>query len=78
MKQGCKATCCGHVWLVPTGGAAAANIDTNDRSGLQLHLQDLNLDNVDAVEGLKLNIQASSLLLARTLTIVALAQCHTC
>lgn len=29
----------------------------NDRNALQLHLQDLNLDNVDALEGLKLNIQ---------------------
>ena len=47
-----------------TGGAAATNTDANDTNGLQLHLQDLNLDNVDAVEGLKLNIQASSLLSA--------------
>lgn len=39
------------------GGAAAGNSDAHDRNSLQLHLQDLNLDNVDALEGLKLNIQ---------------------
>ena len=39
------------------GRAAASSTDTIDRNSLQLHLQDLNLDNVDALEGLKLNIQ---------------------
>ena len=33
----------------------------NDRNSLQLHLQDLNLDNVDALEGLKLTIQVMTL-----------------
>ncbi|KAL3135703.1 hypothetical protein ABBQ38_006174 [Trebouxia sp. C0009 RCD-2024] len=40
-----------------SGRAAASSADVNDRNALQLHLQDLNLDNVDALEGLKLNIQ---------------------
>ncbi len=39
------------------GGAAAANSDGLDRNALQLQLQDLRLDNVDALEALKLNIQ---------------------
>ena len=39
------------------GGAAATNADAPDRNALQLHLQDLMLDNVDALEALKLNIQ---------------------
>lgn len=44
-------------WLVCAGRAAASSSDMDDRNSLQLHLQDLNLDNVDALEGLKLNIQ---------------------
>lgn len=43
------------------GTAAAGNSDANDRNSLQLHLQDLNLDNVDALEGLKLNVQVMHL-----------------
>ena len=49
-------------WLGQHAGrAAASGSDMNDRNSLQLHLQDLNLDNVDALEGLKLNIQVMTL-----------------
>lgn len=43
------------------GGAAAGNSDAHNRNSLQLHLQDLTLDSVDALEGLKLNIQVTLL-----------------
>ncbi|KAA6418012.1 MAG: hypothetical protein FRX49_12012 [Trebouxia sp. A1-2] len=39
------------------GGAAAASAEAPDRNALQLQLQELSLDNVDALEALKLNIQ---------------------
>ena len=44
------------------GRAAATSADAPDRNALQLHLQDLMLDNVDALEALKLNIQVSPFL----------------
>ncbi len=45
------------------GGAAATTADAPDRNALQLQLQELSLDNVDALEALKLNIQVSPALL---------------
>ena len=40
-------------------GAAAAASDAPDRDAMQLQLQELRLDNVDALEALKLVIQVS-------------------
>lgn len=42
------------------GGAAATTADAPDRNALQLQLQELSLDNVDALEALKLSVQVSS------------------
>lgn len=42
-----------------TGSAAGNQSEAADRGSLQLELQGLSLDNVDALEPLKLNIQAS-------------------
>ena len=44
--------------VLAAGGAAATGSGASDRNALQLQLQDLRLDNVDALELLKLNIQA--------------------
>ena len=43
--------------LLAHAGAAAAASDAPDRDAMQLQLQDLRLDNVDALEALKLVIQ---------------------
>ncbi|DBB01761.1 hypothetical protein WJX77_006408 [Trebouxia sp. C0004] len=40
-----------------SGGTAATNGDAPDRNAVQLHLQELRLDNVDALEALKLSVQ---------------------
>ncbi len=51
------------------GGAAATTADAPDRNALQLQLQELSLDNVDALEALKLNIQVSSALFHTSLAL---------
>ena len=54
------------------GGAAATTAEAPDRNALQLHLQDLMLDSVDALEALKLNIQVNSFFFMLSL----LQSCH--
>ena len=51
------------------GGAAATTADAPDRNALQLQLQELSLDNVDALEALKLNIQVSPALFQTSLAL---------
>ena len=65
------------------GGAAATTADAPNRNALQLQLQELSLDNVDALEALKLNIQVSSVMFHITLALCrhhpvtrALPSCH--
>ncbi len=59
-------------WLDVTacaGGAAATTAEAPDRNALQLQLQELSLDNVDALEALKLSVQVSSALFHTTLAL---------
>lgn len=45
--------------ILGAGGAAGAESGAADRASLRLELQGLSLDNLDALDPLKLNIQAS-------------------
>jgi len=59
-------------WLDVTacaGSAAATTADAPDRNALQLQLQELSLDNVDALEALKLSVQVSSALFHTSLAL---------
>ena len=49
-----------HLFYAVAGAAAGNQSEAGDRGSLQLELRGLSLDNVDALEALKLNIQVTA------------------